>query len=184
MTTTRTARLIATTCLLGALTGCTTFPFGGAPALSDAPRVPDPRDLRGIGICELLDPVELRRFGLDPASADEELDRETEDCSYNATDYLVGASVTTAYRWEPGGLDRLYLTREFAEIFEPGTVDGFPTVITDANEANICNINVGVADDQLLLVRANKSMRSTAPHSCDQARAIASAVLADLPPLR
>ncbi|MGQ0574537.1 MAG: DUF3558 domain-containing protein [Pseudonocardia sp.] len=183
ISTTPTARLIVTTCLLAALTGCAALPFG-TPALSDAPRVPDPRDLRGIGICALLDPTELRRFGLDPASADEELNRETEDCNYHSADYLVGASGTTAYRWNPGGLDRLYLTREFAEIFEPGTVDGFPTVITDANRDDLCDLNVGVADNQLLIVTARKSTRSTAPHSCDQARAIASAVLADLPLLR
>lgn len=180
-------RFLAAACLLAGLTACAALPLGNAPAkpaLSDAPRVPDSRDLRGTPVCDLLTPAELERFGLDPATATYAEVAETDICRYRGRDGLRQASVTSAARWDPGGLDRLYLNREFAEIFEPGILDGFPSVVTDANRADLCDLNVGVADDQLMIVTAAKLTGSTAPHSCDQARAIASAVLSHLPPLR
>lgn len=183
----RGARLAAATFLLSALAGCAALPAGPSPTTplaSGAPRVSDPRDLRGTRACAILAPDELRRFRVDPSTGTSEDWQQTEICRYHSLDNLDSFSVTTAFRWNPGGMDRLYRNRQFAELFETGMVDGFPTLIVDSNAADICDLNVGVADDQLLIVSVTKSIRSTAPHACDQARAIASAVIAHLPPLR
>lgn len=183
----RTACALLAACLLTTLAACGVAPTSAptpTPALSDAPRVPAPRDLTGIPACQLLTPDQLRQFRFDPADLRTEHQDTTDRCQYTRPDYLLSGSLTSAYRWQPGGLDRLYLTREFAEVFIPGTLDGFPTLLDTLEDADFCELSVGVADDQLLLVRASTLSRYRGPPACEVARSMASAVLSNLPPLR
>ncbi|MGQ0574694.1 MAG: DUF3558 domain-containing protein [Pseudonocardia sp.] len=181
--------------LLPVLTACGALPlpglgpvFGTAkPALSDAPRVTDPRDLSAVPVCDLVPPAELARLGLDPASADDVVQKVddvqyVEHCSYRSRDLLSGITLTSAHRLDPGGLDRLYLNREFMSVFVPETIDGFPAVRTELDDGGACDINVGVADDQVLISGFHDIPGYEGPSPCDNARALASAVLATLPP--
>lgn len=185
------AAVLLVAALIPVLSGCGALPLltAGKPALSDAPRVPDPRDLRGTPACELVGPAEFARFGLDPASAKaatQKIDdtQSVEHCNYRARDLLSHLSLTSAYRLDPGGLDRLYLNREGAPVFEPETLDGFPLVRTEPEDSDACDLNIGVADDQVLVVGFARLPGYTGPAPCENARALASAVLANLPPLR
>jgi len=60
-------------------------------------------------------------------------------------------------------------------------VAGHPAVAVRLTPSAGCTVEVGVADDQLLSADANSVSRPI-PDDCDQARRIAEAVLAHLPP--
>lgn len=180
-------RALAALALLTALTACgspTAAPTATSRTLlADTPRVAEPRDLRPVPTCQLLTPAQVESFGLDPGTAELIEDDGTEICQYRGRDGRSRADVTTAYRYEVGGLDRLYRNREFIRVFRPGTLDGYPTVTTNPEDATVsCDFYVGVADDQILLTTANRLPSSSAPPPCQTARAIASAVLSNLPP--
>jgi hypothetical protein len=180
--------------MLAGLTACGLLPTGSTdttgstrqPLLPETPRVAEPRDLRDIPACQLLTPTQATEFGLDLAGARPDEFQSTYDCDIHAPDSSTSASIVSAYRYEVGGLDRLYRNRELLldgdGIFVPGTLDGFPTVITDANSADDCVLNVGVADNQVLLIDTGVDPYRSTVHACDLARAVASAVLTNLPP--
>jgi hypothetical protein len=173
---------------LAGLTACGLLPTGPTrpPLLPETPRVAEPRDLRGIPACQLLTPTQATGLGLDPATAKPDEFNSIYACDIHARDSSTSASLGSAYRFEVGGLDRLYRNRQlFLDgdgIFVPGTLDGFPTVITDANSADDCVLNVGVADDQVLVIDTGIDPYRSTLHACDLARDIASAVLTNLPP--
>jgi hypothetical protein len=181
------AALVLLTGLAG-LTACGILPTGPTrqPLLPETPRVAEPRDLRDIPPCQLLTPTQITDLGLDPTTAKPSEFQSTFDCDIHARDFSTSASLVSAYRYEVGGLDRLYRTRQLLRdrdrIFVPGTLDGFPTVITNANVADDCVLNVGVADNQVLMIDTDVDPYLSTVHACDLARDVASAVLANLPP--
>lgn len=122
---------------------------------------------------------------MNPASARRVEDGPTEICQYRAIDGRSRASVSSAYRFEGvNGLELLYRNREFIEVFTPGALDGFPTLLTNAETADSCDLYIGVADDQILAATANTLRSSKGPPACVTARAMASAALSNLPQLR
>jgi hypothetical protein len=173
---------------LTGLTACGLLPTGPTrpPLLPETPRVAEPRDLRGIPPCRLLTPTQITDLGLDPSTAEPDEFHSTYDCYIDSADTSKSAAIASAYQFEVGGLDRLYRNRQLLldgdGIFVPGTLDGFPTVITDANSADDCALNVGVADDQVLLIDTDVDHYLSTVHACDLARDVASAVLTNLPP--
>ena len=178
----RHTRALAVLVLLVLATAC----GAEGPFPSGAPRVAAPKDLRDIPACALLTPAQLDAFGFDPRQLRTETQDTTERCLLTHPRYLYSGSVTSAYRWEIGGLDRLYRNRDLpGSDFIPGTLDGYPTVQEDKEDSNFCAITIGVADDQLLLVSGGIiSHLETDRTACNLAREIGSAVLANLPPLR
>jgi hypothetical protein len=178
------SRYIRATALL-ALLILTTACGADGPFPSGAPRVATPKDLRGIPACSLLTPAQLTAFGFDPTHSRTETQDTTERCLLSHPRYLYGGSVTSAYRWEIGGLDRLYRNRDLPGTdFIPGTLDGYPTVQEDQEFSDFCGITIGVADNQLLIVSGGiNSHLETDRRACELAREIGSAVLSNLPAL-
>lgn len=193
-------RLVAMLMALAALGACAA-PVPGAPspagsaastdgapasAVTDAPRVPNPRDVRGIAACDLLTPAQLNGFGLDPATAKASTQNTALNCGWRTRDGLGSVNVTAGTQFNVNGLDGLYLLRETYGVFEPGEMDGFPIVRAERNDSrstgdNYCTIYVGVADEQL--VWAATGYLKPTPPACDTSRAVMATVLTNLPPL-
>jgi hypothetical protein len=174
--------------VLGAV-ACAT-PVVGSPAPSStpptlAPPVPEPRDARGISPCELLTPGQLEELDVDPTTRITDLPGAGPRCQWRTRD---GTGVLTVSNGADlpaggfvGGLEGLYLLRETYRFFEPGEIDGFPVVRADSGIGDAtCTINIGVADDQLLVVAVGRAFTDEPP--CDTARQVASMVLSNLPP--
>jgi hypothetical protein len=178
--------------MLTGLTGCGIPPTGPTqqPLLPETPRVAEPRDMRGIPACRLLPPTEATALGLDITSV---WDYSPEECIFSSFDNSRGVRITSGYTLDlRGGMDPFYRAREVFEketkfspgIFEPGTIDGYPTINISPARADTCQFFIGVADDQTLVVLGSGALDSPTVHACDVARAVTSAVLANLPPLQ
>ncbi|MFC5997081.1 DUF3558 domain-containing protein [Pseudonocardia hispaniensis] len=154
-----------------------------APPTSErhAPRVPHPKDARGIAACELLTPRQLVELGLRPESARPAHSRLTRDCSWSAGEGDV-AALLIATDEATDGLESIYLQRTGFAVFEPGEVAGHPSVRANLNPGPFCELWVGVADDRLLWVDGKVGVGSL-PDPCERSRRMAAAVLSNLPPL-
>jgi hypothetical protein len=193
--------------LLTGLTACGLLPTGSTdttgttrqPLLPETPRVAAPRDMRGIPVCQLLTPTQITDIGLVPTKTEQSKGaNSTEECTVYSELGSYSASVISGFRLgDQGGLDPFYRGRKIFEkndqldlgVFDPGTLDGFPTLVVDHNNTEFCTLYIGVADDQLLLVRAvapeKKYPSLERPQvACDLVHAVASAVLTNLPPLQ
>jgi hypothetical protein len=148
-----------------------------------APPVPAPRDARGIHPCDLLTPDQQARFAIDPATRDTDVPDAGEACSWRRTDGPGGVIVSSATDLPVPGLDGLYLTRRSWKTFEPGIVDGFPTVRVGRGSRHTCSIYAGPADDQLISASVSVGPVDDPRPPCEVARQMVSAILANLPPL-
>jgi hypothetical protein len=191
-------RFVAVVLAFGLVTGCATGGTGaisGTPSASPlpvseadvptlAPRVPAPRNARGVAACDLLTPVQEAALDVDPATEQASTQGTAIRCEWRTRDGLGVLAVTSAPDLPVGGLEGLYLVRSTYDVFEPGQLDGFPTVRADRSDSgdDYCTLYVGVADDQLIWAAAGfvASPRS----ACGAARQMASDMLSNLPPLR
>jgi hypothetical protein len=192
-------QLIATALVLLALSGCGTTvagtPTSASPVADGSvpyevgpgvPRVPNPRDARGIAPCDLLTSAQLEAVGIDPATARTEQQNTAFRCVWRSRDKLGGFEADNNSEARPNGylagLSSLYVFRETFAVFEPGELDGFPIVHADRDVGSDCTIYVGVADDQMLWTAAGYVKGPV--KRCDLALKMASSMLSNLPPLR
>lgn len=104
-------------------------------------------------------------------------------CQWRAGNDTSLLTITSGTEFAVGGLEGLYLVRDAFPVFEPGELDGFPTVRADAQPGTtFCTLYVGVADDQLIWATVGIAVGPVP--ACDVAREMASMVLSNLPPLR
>lgn len=192
-------RRVALGAVVLVLAGCA-GPVAGVPAPAGAPpapaapftpgpgvpRVARPRDARHIAACDLLTPAQLEGFGVDLATARSSEQNTGLRCEWRARNKLVRFEAVVAAGLGPSGfipgLSQLYFQRDTYDIFEPGELDGFPIVHADRDVNSDCTIYVGNADDQVVYTAAGSATGD--PKRCDIARAMASALLSNLPPLR
>jgi hypothetical protein len=158
-------------------------PPSGALGPTSAPRVDVPRDARGIAACNLLTDDQQVSLGVDPATAVSTAQGDAGRCRWRTLDGTGSLGVNSAPDFPVGGLEGLYLVRSTYDVFEPGELQGYPTVRADRADTgdSYCTIYVGVADDQLVWTSA--AFVGASRSACETARQMASNVLSNLPPL-
>jgi hypothetical protein len=195
-------RLVAAVVLGMTLAGCadvtrdeplTTTP--AAPSASPAPtarfdastpeelRVREPKDARGIPICELLTRDQLVELGLDPATARPDSFLRGESCSWRLADGSSRAGVGLSTDPEAQKLPDFYRLRRVSHNFEILQVAGHPAVRSDDTPVGGCVLYVAAADEQILSAKGYVDSRGL-PDPCAPARRMAELVLSNLPPLR
>lgn len=149
-----------------------------------APRVVAPRDVRGIPACDLLTPAQQQALDIDPSTERPYMQGTALRCEWRTLDGEGVLTVTAAPEFPVGGLEGLYLVRSTYDLFEPGELNGYPTVRADRNDTGDrdCTLYVGVADDQLAW--ASVGVPFAPGTACVVARQMASDMLSNLPPLR
>lgn len=144
-----------------------------------------PRDIRAYGHrpCEVFGTDLLTAFGFDlpPASTDT-LPSGNRTCVWFDSGYTGRLSVITYPDWDI--LERVYLNRASAGVFQPQQVAGLPAVAhQSAPGMSGCWITVGLATRQGLEVTFT-DLREPPDDPCGAARIAAEAAIANLPPLR
>jgi hypothetical protein len=166
----------------GVLGACTSGGESGAPRPSRlAPPVPgNPLDMTKAAAapCTLLRPDQLAQYHLvAPGTA------SGATCSWPAATSGL-PSYTAAVDRRSGGLEGLYHKRNTMPVFQPATVSEYPAVHTATTPAALheghCTVEVGVADDTLLVVGStvpSESLDYTTP--CDDADTFAADIIAN-----
>jgi hypothetical protein len=195
--------LLSTTALLTVLTACapsaptTPTPAAATPTTKRFPpgdeipeniRVRHPKDARGIPVCDMLTDAQLVELGLQPGTArSKPFDRFVNFCGWRIAGSRydmtgIGVRVDSEH---PAllGIYRIHQAGPPFHRFEPTEIAGYPAVEAQTGPTSECEVNVGIADDQLLGV-GDTTYVDGVPVPCDHARRIAEAVLANLPPMR
>ena len=157
----------AVVAVLGAVVGC-----GSATETPPVPTIDGPRDATGADPCALPAPEHLTALGLagegTPSGAP-----EGPRCTWGGTD---GRAFTLTLYTDGGGVGTL------AENSEPTTtrvrVGGYPALETFTGQGEFCQYDVGVAEDQALLV----ALDAPSPGSCDALQSVIPGLVAALPP--
>jgi hypothetical protein len=146
--------------------------------------VPEPKDARGIPVCELLTTEQLVRLGFDPATADPYVRTYSDSCGWRYADGSTAGGVILAVKPGSKNLGDVYLQRDLLARFEPMTIAGHPAARTDETDLDICVITVAIADDQVMQVEGRVSVPPETGRPCDPSIRMAELILANLPPLR
>lgn len=143
-----------------------------------APPVENPKDLRGIGSCELLTAVQKTELAITTPGETRTTEWGEEECDWQNSDLSVAVAPATKL----GGLDQAYRSRENFDNFAESDVDGHPTVRVNVFSAG-CSLFVGVADDQALFVDFVRVTGKDPAYRdpCGFAEKIAGMVLSNLP---
>lgn len=189
-------RAVVGAALCAVLAACTSLggtnpqrPYDGlAFDISEVPeelRVPRPKDLRGIPVCDLLDDAQLADLGLRPDSAAKaQASTVAVECQWTwLDDPLNYASAGAATDQQNPVLPGLYVRREVLAIFEPLVIAGYPGVRANLNHDGSCEIGIATADDQMLSLSDNAAGRPMAD-PCARPRRMAELILPTLPPRR
>lgn len=145
------------------------------------PRVPHPKDARGIAACDLLTPTQLADLGLRPESARPSEIPSAKICTWTDGGNNI-ASLMISADGIVSGLAGPYALHDTFASFEPETVAGHPAARAVLGTGASCALWVGVADDRLLTVEGNVAGRAL-PDPCARSRQMAEMVLSNLPPL-
>lgn len=162
---TRTALLLAGCGVLGTLAACTSG--SPPPPRLSPPIVGDPLDLSRIAAtpCDLATADILAQYHL-TAPGTETTTTTGPACTWTARttalpNYQAGVDLHS------GGLEALYHRRAAIPVFQPTAVSEYPAVNTAASRDAVrhgqCTVQVGVANDTLLVV----SVIYTDPHAVD-----------------
>jgi hypothetical protein len=196
------AVLLAAACAACAATGPRTAPAGqeqwGPPTFdadgfpSDVPielKVRHPKDARGIPVCDLLTPAQLRELGFDPATALPRKEGLAESCGWwtfhdpnkpTTIDYGGLGFSADPTAGKVSGFWRMFHDDPDFEMFE---VAGHPVVRANLEPDRFCSLSVAVADLQSLVTNSSHK-RIPTPDPCAGARRMAEMVLSNLPPLK
>ena len=155
----------------GVLAGLAVLAGCSAPAVPDLPPIDAPRDVRGADPCALVDEAALTAAGVAaPGTAGAGTEGPRCEWSGGAGRLLV----VTVFTGD-GGLGTL------AGNSEPTTtrvrLAGYPALETFTGSGEFCQYDIGVADDQALLV----ALDGGEPDSCTALQALLPPVLARLP---
>lgn len=190
------ARRAALAAVLLALPGCASAggtnserPYEGlAFDISEVPsalRVKEPKDLRGIQVCDLLTDAQVIELGLRAESAEVfQASATGQDCQWLwRDDHLNYASAGSATNQRDPGLPGLYLEGDLFAVFEPLVIDGYPGARTGLIDDGSCEIDIATSDDQFLVLVDNAAGRPMAD-PCARPRRMAELILPTLPPRR
>ncbi|SHE54207.1 Protein of unknown function [Streptoalloteichus hindustanus] len=127
--------------------------------------------------CQLLTPNQLRELGAAQSGKPDQAPWGETLCTWSDA-----IRVTVAPDTKRRGLTEVYLRKSSYNNFEASTVAGYPAVRADFGEIR-CNVNVGVAEDQLLLVQYANNVSRKVEHkdTCAFGERIAAEVLKNLP---
>lgn len=158
--------VVAALTALSGLLGC-----AAAPAVPDVPAIEDPRDVRGIDPCALLDDEALAAAGVTGVGV-AGTGPEGPRCEWRGpSGQLLVVSVFAG----DGGLATL------AGNSEPTTtrvrLAGYPALETFTGRGEFCQYDVGIAPDQVLLV----ALDGGEPDSCTVLQSLLPQVLSALP---
>lgn len=166
-------------------------PRGEGVAQDSTSPIPPVRNPRDVGVfaqrtCELLTPRQTSDLGFphQPEQRDAILDTTT--CTWTASDSigLTVRSLTVGLFTNNPTLEAAYRKRDSWPFFELTAVDGYPATVTRSNiDLPTCSIDVRTAERQNFTLAYNaEDLKSAPQRSCDVAKQVASAVLANLPP--
>ena len=159
----------------------TTSASAASAAADPIPQVHDPKNIAGTPPCDLLNPAQMAANQIDlPARPKKVVDAagcEWENKVHTREIALfvdVGNDV----------LHNVYAQRETYPVFQVTQVTGHPAIRTKDNvEATSCTFRVAAAQRQTLTLRFT-SLRQGLEEPCEPARALAEAVMSNLPPLK
>jgi hypothetical protein len=146
-------------------------------------RARDPKDARGIPVCELLTRDQLLQLGLDPATARPNSFLRGDGCSWRLADDSTRAAVGLTIDPQAYKLPDFYRIRDSFQVFEILEVAGHPAVRADGEPTGECTLNVAISDVQILTTEGYLDGR-VLPDPCAPARRMAELVLSNLPPLQ
>lgn len=143
-----------------------------------APRIENPRDLRGIDPCQLLTAQQLAELTLTEPGAKEDLPWGEQMCGWQNSNLSIALGPDT----RGDGLEETYRRKDDFDNFAISTVDGYPAVRVNA-ATQICTVVVGLADDQALFVDFGRVTGEDPAYRdpCGFAETVAGLVLANLP---
>ncbi|MCP2261912.1 Protein of unknown function (DUF3558) [Streptoalloteichus tenebrarius] len=148
-----------------------------------APRVANPKNLRGQDACQLLTPQQQTQLTFtQPGKKGTSIFGEPE-CDWSNDNLRIRLASDTKRR----GLEETYLRKERFPDFTPSTVDGYPAVRTGRNDKiKSCRVDLGVADDQVLYIEFDRNSRNNPEYEdpCGFAEKVGKMVLDNLPPAR
>ena len=150
-------------------------------------RVPEPKDARGIPVCDLLTPGQLTALGLVPETANEvRVDAAAAGCDWAVAAEPgdragIGVRIT-----EVPALVGYYRIRDVYADFEPITVSGHPGFRYSRNPGSGCVHGIAIADHQYLDTDGSSlnPPGEADPDPCSRTRRMAEMALSNLPPLR
>nr|BFF02273.1 hypothetical protein GCM10020241_39480 [Streptoalloteichus tenebrarius] len=164
------------------VTAVNTVTSGGGQAKSgepdpSVPRVSNPKRLRGSDPCALLTQAQLTSLGLPAKGKPAETTLSEPKCTWS-DDIRVTLGLDTKRR----GLTEFYTRQKAFDNFKSSQVAGFPVVWMDFSNV-LCNLAVGVADDQVLTIHVGSIVsRSRAQgNTCGYGETVAAEVLKNLP---
>jgi hypothetical protein len=155
-------------------------PSASAPA-DPIPLVRDPRNLAGTSPCQLLTPTQLAANRIDlPAQSRDVLG--TPGCEWD--DKAHTREIRIYFDIGNDVLHNVYAQRETFPVFEITQIAGHPAIKTKNNAASTsCFFRVAAAERQTFVVGFT-SLRQGLEEPCGPAKALAEAVIANLPPLK
>ncbi|MGH3683629.1 MAG: DUF3558 domain-containing protein [Pseudonocardiaceae bacterium] len=170
--------------------GCSaggTQPAGAAPASSGGasaspiPPVRDPKNLAGTPPCQLLTPAQLAANRIDlPGKANDVLGAP--GCVWKDMAHTREIRIYADLKYDV--LPNVYAQRATFPVFEFTQVAGHPAIRTKDNvDATNCIFRVAAAPRQTLVVGFT-SLRQGLEEPCGPAKALAEAVMVNLPPLK
>ncbi|MCP2262661.1 Protein of unknown function (DUF3558) [Streptoalloteichus tenebrarius] len=146
-----------------------------------APRVSNPKNLRGQDACQLLTPQQQAELTFTkPGEKGTSAFGESE-CRWSNGNLRIYLALDTKRR----GLEETYLRKERFPDFTPSTVAGYPAVRTGLNDKlKSCRVDLGVADDQVLYITFDRNSRNNPEYEdpCGFAEKVGKMVLDNLPP--
>ncbi|MCP2262117.1 Protein of unknown function (DUF3558) [Streptoalloteichus tenebrarius] len=144
---------------------------------NEVPRVTNPKNLRGVDPCQMLTQAQLRELGAS-------LEGKPDQAPWGETlcRWVDDIRVTVAPDTKRRGLAEVYARKKSFNSFQTSSVAGYPAVRADFGAIR-CNLNVGVANDQLLLIQYSNNVSRKPEHkdTCVFAERIAAEVLKNLP---
>ncbi|MFB9431740.1 DUF3558 domain-containing protein [Streptoalloteichus tenebrarius] len=163
----------------------TSAPPGGSSTRSAgpslAPRVANPKKLRGQDACQLLTPQQQAELTFTQPGTKGGTAFGEEECRWSNDNLRIRLATDTKRR----GLDETYLRKEKLRDFTPSTVAGYPAVRTDRNDKlKSCRVDLGVADDQVLYITFDRNSPNNPEYEdpCGFAEKVGKMVLDNLPP--
>lgn len=152
------------------LAGCGSTNTSGTPSTPAVPTIGgDPLDMtkQAAAPCSMLTADQLSQYHL---SAPGQVSGNA--CDWTPTTALL-PSYSASVDMTSGGLDALYAKRSHLAVFQPVQVGEYPAVNTGSQVPGHCTVEIGVANDTLIIVstmvpQADEADYSDPCHTLDQ----------------
>ena len=188
---TRGTLIVAACGLAVALLGACSQQTGGDPspttssspssgsATSSTPKVDQPKNLKAVDACQLLNSSQLHELGATATPTAGQSVWGEKSCEWGNDDINIGLSPDTTHG---KGLSTVYANMSGTENFLPMKIAGYPAART-AKQTISCGIYVATSDTQDFLVDLTVLGAKRADHEdpCSLAQKVAADVLSNLP---